>query len=131
MSDLVPFDPARAMDAVRERIQAEFVALIPPAAWSAMVKSAVDAFMEKELPKLVGELLKPKVTEAMQRYFQSNDWADQWKPDYAGGHPGLPKKLDQLVEANVEVFAKAAFEGALSSVFGAFRESLQRQLRVY
>lgn len=51
MSDekaIAPYDPAKLMDNVRDRIRSEFVSLIPEDHWKALVRKAVDGFFEQK-----------------------------------------------------------------------------------
>lgn len=45
-----PFNPAKVMDAIRDKIRGEFAALVPPEAWTKMVKDEIDSFFTLRRP---------------------------------------------------------------------------------
>lgn len=134
--NVVEYDPSRLMDAVRDRIKAEFVGLIPEDAWKEMVKSEVDNFLaprhepynnQRELPSLfqgvVLEELKTAVKAKMKEYLESKEWATQW-----GGQPmntasEAVRKL--VVEKSGEIMANV-----LGASMQAAVENLKNQLRM-
>ena len=114
--DIVPYDPSRLMDAVRDRIKSEFVGLIPEDAWKEMVKGEVDSFFaarhepynnQRELPSLfqgvVLEELKTAVKAKMKEYLESEEWTGQWDGDGRNVASEAVRKL--VVEKSGEIVA--------------------------
>lgn len=85
---VVPYDPTKLMDAVRDRIKAEFVGLIPEDTWKQMVAAEVKKFFAEEtrsgyqedrkLPSLfsrvVWEELERNSRERVRTMLSSQEW---------------------------------------------------------
>ena len=74
------YDPSKIMDAVRDRIRAEFVALIPEATWTEMIKREVDIFLKAGLAVIVRAELQAEVTRRMADIFKTPEWGNHWGP---------------------------------------------------
>ena len=91
---VAPYDPAKLMDAVRDRIKAEFVGLIPEDAWKQMVKAEVERFFKTEdvysygysdrkaLPsqfqRVVWDALQEDTKARVKAFLDSPEWAGEW-----------------------------------------------------
>lgn len=118
------FDPARLMDAVRDRIKAEFVALIPEDAWHKLIDGIVVEFMVKGLKELVIEELKKEVGKRLCEYFSSQEWNGQWNMHTQNTDAG--EQARKIITENVPAIVTAAIGYAFQGVIDGMRNNLQR-----
>jgi len=117
---VAPYDPAKLMDAVRDRIKAEFVGLIPEDAWKQMVKAEVDRFFQqqdaynygynehrKALPTqfqtVVWKALEEDTKARVKAFLESPEWAGEWDSNGQRKASEAVKKI--VVEKSGEIVA--------------------------
>ena len=131
---VVPYDPAKLMDAVRDRIKAEFVGLIPEDTWKQMVKAEVDRFFqqqkaynygygnqEKILPsqfqEVVWKALEEDTKLRVKAFLDSPEWAGEWESNGTRKAGEAVKKI--VVEKSGEIVSSMlanAMQQALESM---------------
>lgn len=121
MAEIEAYDPSRLMAAVRDRIKAEFIGLIPEATWTQMIQAEVDRFMKagdsrsyhapSGFTAAVQKELEEEVKRRTKEYLSSPEWNDHWATH---GHYSTRIK-DLLIENLPEVIA-ATFGGMMQGV---------------
>ena len=115
-NEVAPYDPKRLMDAVRDRIKAEFVGLIPEDTWKKMVKTEVEQFFaekhdnaygtRRELPsdfqRVVWQELDKATRAKMKEYLESEEWQGHWKKNQLVAGKAVRKLV---VEKSGEIMA--------------------------
>lgn len=132
-----PFNPQKAMDAVRVRIQTEFAALIPEAQWREMVQREVDEFFKdrpgenhytnyprrpSKFSEIVHEELAKWSREKVLAILTSPEWQAQWDDKFGNMPSEEIRKL--LVEHAPVIIQRAlgvAFQGAFLNAMNEMR----------
>lgn len=140
MSDkaLAPYDATKLMDAVRDRIKAEFVGLIPEDTWRQMVKAEVDRFFKdgdvysygygndrKALPSqfqsVVWEALKEDTKLRVKAFLESPEWEGEW--DGQGGRKAGEAVKKIVVEKSGEIVS-SMLANAMQQAIEAMRSRI-------
>lgn len=136
--NVVQYDPARLMDAVRDRIKAEFVGLIPEDAWKAMVKAEVERFFKAEdvynygygsdrkaLPsqfqRVVWDALQEDTKARVKAFLSSPEWEGEW--DGQGNRKAGEAVKKIVVEKSGEIVA-ALLAGVIQQTIEAARSRI-------
>lgn len=90
-TQVATYDPAKLMDAVRDRIKAEFVGLIPEETWKQMVQTEVKRFFEvkerngyshtkscSDFQSIVSDELDKATRKRLGEYLNGPEWQSQW-----------------------------------------------------
>lgn len=136
MTDL-PATPQDPMEKIRDKIRAEFADLMPEAAWTAMVKKAIDSFFhapnddrgdwhrrngprpKSAVDLLIHGMLKTELEEQMRKFFRSDEWQMKWNPEseeYEGGtmlREVIEAKLPQMMPYLFMHMMSAALNGGM------------------
>lgn len=107
------YDPAKIMDAVTDRIKAEFVALIPGDQWKSMVKKEIEVFFSesstygrRNFTQVVNETLTLEARKRVSDYLNSPGWSTQWGER---GEPLASQNIEELVVKVMPQIQKAIF----------------------
>jgi hypothetical protein len=131
MPDLAPYDPAKIMDAVRDRIKAEFVSLIPEDAWKGLVDAEVKKFFEapredhysrgypSDFQRTVWGCLEVEVKKRVQEYLASPEWSQTWTD---AGKPMASEAIKKILTDNASA--------VLTNVLGAAMQVALEQMKV-
>lgn len=126
------YDPAKLMDAVRDRIKAEFVSLIPEDAWKKLVDAEVKKFFEttadngysqnRTFPspfgKIVWEELDKETRVRVKALLESSEWAEEW--DGQGGRRASETVKKLITEKSGEILTNV-IGGAIQQTIEAMR----------
>lgn len=104
-------------DKVRERIQTQFAELIPDEMFAALVKQAVAAWTDKELPKLIHQELESKAREVVRSEFCKAEWQETWTNAGMGMSPAMAEAM------------KAAAPDLVANMFGRMAQEFVQTLR--
>lgn len=135
---VVPYDASKLMDAVRDRIKAEFVGLIPEETWKQMVKAEVDRFFQEQaaynygygqerraLPSqfqaIVWKALEDDTKERLKKFLESPDWQGDWDGKGSRNAGEAVKKI--MVEKSGEIIS-----AVLANAMGAAIESMRSRI---
>lgn len=84
------YDPSKLMDAVRDRIKAEFVGMIPEETWKQMVSAEIKRFFEakdsnhydrprySDFQRVVWEEVDKNTRLRVKAFLDSPEWQSQW-----------------------------------------------------
>lgn len=113
MAELAPYDPSKIMDSVRDRIRSEFVSLIPPEHWSALVKKAVDGFFQgnphhyndtrSDFERLVQKTIEEDCKRRILAYLSTPEWTEKWD----GSKNVIGAAVTAAIKDNAPEFAAA------------------------
>jgi hypothetical protein len=128
-----PYDPARLMDAVRDRIKAEFVGLIPEDAWRQMVDAEIKRFFARTtvqtnygrdtetrpspFESLVAEMMRERSKELVRQALEA-----QW--DNTTQEHASPLLAECLAKYGQDIFA-ATFRGMFENALAGIRNNLR------
>jgi hypothetical protein len=134
---IVSYDPSKLMDAVRDRIKAEFVGLIPEDAWKQMVKAEVDRFFKTEdmysygysdrkaLPsqfqRVVWDTLQEDTKARVKAFLESPEWSGEWDGNGQRKAGEAVKKI--VVEKSGEIVA-SLLANAMQQTIEAARQRI-------
>lgn len=115
-SAMEKYDPTKLMEAVRDRIRAEFVALIPDAVWTDMVQKEINEFFRMRdsrvqlTSSMFGDVVRAELkTECVKRilaYFGTDEWQAQWNSE---GKPIVSPAMEQMIVRLMPDVLKAVF----------------------
>lgn len=117
-AQVTQYDPTKLMDAVRDRIKAEFIGLIPEDVWKKMVDAEVQSFFEKgkesnyydtrvtpsKFQRVVWEEMEKETRARMKTVFESGEWTTHFDGKGAPQAGAEVKKL--LLENSGEIVSR-------------------------
>lgn len=134
-NEIAQYDASKLMDAVRDRIKAEFIGLIPEDTWKQMVKNEVDRFFAKQEVTSWGErprtatsnfqeevhtLLKAEVTVRLKEYFGSPEWQHAWNEH---GIPLASENTKKLIAEKMPEIVQGAVGSLVQNVINSMRHA--------
>lgn len=102
---------------VREKITSDFINMIPPETWAAMVKKEMDQFCDVDFPALVKKELTTFFSGLIKEEMSKPEWQGQWK---SHGMHASPIVLEIMKQAAPEIVA---------AMFGNFAQNLVLDIR--
>jgi len=133
MPDLAPYDPAKIMDAVRDRIKAEFVSLIPEDAWKGLVDAEVKKFFEapredhysrgypSDFQRTVWGCLEVEVKKRVKEYLDSPEWLEEWSNN---GKPLASEAIKKVLIDNAPAVLANILGSAMQQTLSQMRMSI-------
>ena len=130
--EITKYDPSKLMDAVRDRIKAEFVGLIPDTTWHDMVKAEVDGFFRERagyatpslspFREIVYSELKHEVVQRLKAYFGTLEWLDRWDSE---GKPLLSEGIEAMLISLIPQVQKAIFGEIAQQIVSDFASRIR------
>lgn len=132
---IAPYDATKLMDAVRDRIKAEFVGMIPEEAWKQMVAAEVKKFFEQSqapayhdrqmLPsgfqKIVWEEMDKEIRARMKTFLSSEEWNCRWE---GGTKKDASEAVAKIVVEKSGEILSAILKGAIQSAVEEMRRRI-------
>lgn len=132
---IAPYDATKLMDAVRDRIKAEFIGLIPEDAWKAMVAAEVKKFFEakpspgyyenrnmpSDFQKTVWDELEKETRARMKTFLSSPEWNTRWEGD---GKKDVSEAVEKIVVEKSGDILAAILKGAIQSTVEEMRRRI-------
>lgn len=106
---------------VKERIQAQFMELLPPEMFQAMVKTALDSFVANELPALVRAEAREHLKKALAAEFTRPEWMERWD-----GRKRASEMAQTIARECAPELVQAMFSGVVQAAVIETRNSIQR-----
>lgn len=123
-----PFDPAAAVNAIRDRIRGAMLDIIPTEQWDALIKAEMHAFMNDRVTgsgynqntypsgfkKIVHEMLEEDAKARVKALLSSPEWQAKWTG--SGGDTEASDAVKAYVTANAGAILNAWVGNAIQQV---------------
>lgn len=128
-TQVAPYDATKLMDAVRDRIKAEFVGLIPEETWKQMVQTEVKRFFEvkdrsgyshgksySDFQGIISEELEKETRRRLAEFLGKPEWQSHWDGYQDAMGESLKKFMVERAGEIVTTVLGNSFQQALSGM---------------
>lgn len=140
--EIKPWSPDDAVNAMKERIRLEYIALVPPEQFAKMIQAEINQFMQStangygygsdtlrrsSFGAVVNEILRDRVTEEVKATFSAPDWnSSTHNPHWPTFGQMVSEQVQQIVKEQAPEMVKLVMQSTLQSVVDSIRQSFHR-----
>lgn len=135
------FDPAAAVNAIRDKIRGQMLDVVPTEQWNALIQAEMQAFMHDTVKKnyygneevktsgfkqIVRSLLEEDAREHVRAFLRSPEWQGQFSPEAGEREAGVAVRA-YITEKGPEIL-RACMNEVISNAVQSVLEGMRNKL---